>query len=237
MKIYAHRGVASLYPENTMIAFQEAVNMKSHGIELDVQLSKDGIPVVIHDETLERTTDGTGWVKDYTYEELRQFNASYKFREQFGHCPIPTLAEVCKLIRYTSISLNIELKNEIIPYPELEEKVYEVINLFQLNDQVVISSFNHESLKYFRTIAKDIQTAVLSDHAIENSVEYILSLGATGFHPNYLTVKKELVDELRACGIVVRPYTVNDPSVMKQMHEDGVEAVFTDFPQLMLPLK
>ncbi|PLS02360.1 glycerophosphodiester phosphodiesterase [Neobacillus cucumis] len=233
MKIYAHRGVASLYPENTLVAFQAAARMKCDGIELDVQLTKDGVPVVIHDETLDRTTDGTGWVKDFVYEELRKFNASYKFGEQFGHCPIPTLEEVCNFISHTSITLNIELKNEIVSYPTLEEKVYDLIHSYKLKDQVVISSFNHESLKHFRSITKDVQTAVLTENTIENTVDYILNLGASGYHPNFSTVTRELVKELDRCRIAVRPYTVNEPQVMQKFRDWGVESVITDYPQLM----
>lgn len=233
MKIFAHRGVASLYPENTMIAFQEAVRLKCDGIELDVQLTKDEVPVVIHDETLERTTNGTGWVKDYMYDELKLLNASYKFGNQFGHCPIPTLEEVCNFISNTSITLNIELKNEIITYAKLEEKVYDLILSYNLKNQVVISSFNHKSLKHFRSIAKDVNTAVLSENSIENVVEYIQDLGASGYHPNFSTITMEQVEELNTSGIAVRPYTVNDPQVLQKFSEWGIEAIITDYPQLM----
>ncbi|MGF9964383.1 glycerophosphodiester phosphodiesterase [Bacillus rhizoplanae] len=236
MKIYAHRGVASLYPENTMVAFEEAVRMGYDGIELDVQLTKDNVPVVIHDETLERTTNGTGWVKDYTYEELCTFHAAYKYEKELGHCPIPTLEEVCQLIQGKSIMLNIELKNEIIIYPQLEEKVYDVIRSFHMQDQVVVSSFNHESLKYFRSIAKDIETAVLTEKPIENVIEYIKGLGASGYHPDFSILTKELVTELKANDIAIRPYTVNDPKVAQQLHDWGVSAIVTDYPQIIMPL-
>lgn len=234
MKIYAHRGVASLYPENTMVAFQEAARLKCNGIELDVQLSKDGVPVVIHDETLDRTTNGTGWVKDYSYDELRLFNASYKFGEKFGHCPIPTLEEVCSFVSRTPLTLNIELKNEIVPYPTLEEKVYDLIHSNKIKDQVVVSSFNHESLKYFHSIAKDVKTAVLTEKPIDNIVEYIQDIGATGYHPNFTIITKDLMDMLNTYEIAVRPYTVNDPQVMQKLRNWGVEAVITDYPQLIL---
>jgi glycerophosphoryl diester phosphodiesterase len=234
MKIYAHRGVASLYPENTMVAFQEAARLKCNGIELDVQLSKDGVPVVIHDETLERTTNGTGWIKDYSYDELRMFNASYTFGEKFGHCPIPTLEEVCSFVSRTSLTLNIELKNEIVPYPTLEEKVYDLIHSYKIKDQVVVSSFNHESLKHFHTIANDVKTAVLTEKPIDNIVEYIQDIGATGYHPNFRIITKDLMDMLNTYEIAVRPYTVNDPQVMQKLRNWGVEAVITDYPQLIL---
>ncbi|MFD3449505.1 glycerophosphodiester phosphodiesterase [Microbacteriaceae bacterium 4G12] len=236
MKIYAHRGVSSLYPENTMIAFEEAVRMKCDGIELDVQLTKDQVPVVIHDEMLERTTNGTGWVKDYTYEELRAFNASYKQKDELGHCKVPTLDEVCGLLKGTQMELNIELKTEVIAYPQLEEKVYEIIRSYQMQDQIVVSSFNHESLQHFRAIAKDVQMAVLTEQPIENVVEYIKGLGASGYHPDFSILTKELVQELRENGIAIRPYTVNDPKIAEQLRDWGISAIVTDCPQTMMPL-
>ena len=96
IKVYAHRGYSGRFPENTMLAFQEAAKTGCDGIELDVQLTKDGQLVVIHDETIDRTTDGSGYVRDYTLEELRRFNAAAKWDGRFGFQPIPTFEEYCQ---------------------------------------------------------------------------------------------------------------------------------------------
>ena len=95
----AHRGYSGNYPENTMLAFRKAVEAGADGIELDVQLTRDGEPVILHDEQVDRTTDGTGWVKDLTLAELRKLDASYLYTGQYGFNPVPTLREYCEFIR------------------------------------------------------------------------------------------------------------------------------------------
>ena len=142
-KNFAHRGFSGKYPENTLLAFEKAVEAQTDGIELDVQLTKDGEIVIIHDETIDRTTNGKGLVVDYTYEELEKFDASYIYTGQFGFNKIPTLREYFNLIKDTNIITNIELKTGINEYQGIEEKVYNLIKEFQLEDRVIISSFNH----------------------------------------------------------------------------------------------
>ena len=115
----AHRGYSGKYPENTMLAFEEAAKTGADGIELDVQLTKDGQVVVIHDERIDRTTDGSGWVKDYTYEELKKFNAARVKGDQFGFQPIPSFEEYCAWAKNQSLFTNVELKTSIIYYPEV----------------------------------------------------------------------------------------------------------------------
>ncbi len=115
-KNFAHRGFSGKYPENTMLAFRKAVEEGVDGIELDVQLTKDGEVVIIHDETIDRTTDGKGLVVSYTYDELRKFDASFKFRGQCGFNPIPTLREYFELVKDKNLVTNIELKTGLNEY-------------------------------------------------------------------------------------------------------------------------
>ena len=123
-KNFAHRGFSGKYPENTLLAFEKAIEAQADGIELDVQLTKDGEIVIIHDETIDRTTNGKGLVADYIYEELEKFDASYIYTGQFGFNKIPTLREYFNLIKDTNIVTNIELKTGINEYQGIEEKVY-----------------------------------------------------------------------------------------------------------------
>lgn len=125
MKIWAHRGASGYAPENTMEAFSEAVRRKADGIELDVQLTKDGEIVVIHDEKLERVSNGTGWVKDYTLKELRKLNFNKTFPEQ-GSARIPTLKEVYELMKKEDMLVNVELKTSIVFYEGLVDKVLDL---------------------------------------------------------------------------------------------------------------
>ncbi|WP_318508470.1 glycerophosphodiester phosphodiesterase family protein [Bacillus sp. T3] len=151
--IFAHRGYSALNPENTMQAFMEAERVGADGIELDVQMTRDGVLVVIHDEKLDRTTDGSGYIKNLTYKEISKFNANYKFKKWFQKTPVPRLEEVFEWMRSNQIICNIELKNNVFPYPGMEEKVIALINQYQLNNRIIISSFNHYSVVYSYRLA------------------------------------------------------------------------------------
>ena len=146
MKVYAHRGYSGLYPENTMLAFEKAAETGCDGIELDVQLTKDGTVVVIHDETVDRTTWGTGRVLDYTHEELRKLDASRLFGDRYGFCPIPSFEEYCSWAAGQNLVTNIEIKTGVYYYEELEKKTLEIVRKYGLEDRVFYSSFNHMSL-------------------------------------------------------------------------------------------
>lgn len=142
MKIWAHRGASAHAPENTLPAFELAYLSGADGIELDVQLSKDGVPVVIHDERIDRVSNGTGYVCNYTLEELKGFNVNQYFPE-YGNVAIPTLAEVYDLVRDMDMVINLELKNSVIFYEGLEEKVLRLAAEKGLEERMIYSSFNH----------------------------------------------------------------------------------------------
>ena len=129
MKLFAHRGVSGEAPENTLAALKAAAESGAHGIELDVQLTKDAQIVVIHDETIDRTTNGTGYVKDMTWEQLRTYDAGSWFHPSFKGESIPSLEEVLDVVtaHHESMIINIELKNDQIDYPQLEEKVLDLL--------------------------------------------------------------------------------------------------------------
>ena len=142
-EIFAHRGASGYAPENTMDAFKLAVKQGAEGIELDVQLSKDGIPVVIHDETIDRVTNGHGYVKDYTLEELKNFTIMKGKYQEYEHSKIPTLEEVLVYAKKENLTVNIELKTGIYWYPEIEEKTVDLVKKTKMEDLVIYSSFNH----------------------------------------------------------------------------------------------
>ena len=139
-KNFAHRGFSGKYPENTMLAFKKAIESGVDGIELDVQLTKDGEVVIIHDETIDRTTDGKGLVSSYTYEELSKFDASFIYRNQIEFNKIPTLREYFELIKNKKIITNIELKTGVFEYAGIEEKVWNLIQEYEMEEKVIISS-------------------------------------------------------------------------------------------------
>lgn len=159
MKNFAHRGFSGKYPENTMLAFRKALECGADGIEMDVQLTKDGELVVIHDERVDRTTNGTGNVRDYTLEELQKLDASYIYSEEVGFQTIPTFDEYCRWVAGTPLVTNIELKTGVYPYPGIEAKVWPVLQRYHLEDKVIISSFNHESVLRMKALAPDLNMA------------------------------------------------------------------------------
>ncbi|PRS80304.1 MULTISPECIES: glycerophosphodiester phosphodiesterase [unclassified Bacillus (in: firmicutes)] len=239
-KIFAHRGFKGIYPENTMIAFEQALHSGADGIELDVQLTKDGKLAVIHDEKLNRTTNMKGLVKDHTYEELKAGDASHSFYEETGAVSIPLLEEVLELVtQQSSLIINIELKNSIYRYPGIEEKVKEQIEHFQIEDRVLVSSFHHGSLALFHKLMPHVELAVLTMDVIHQPEMYLKTVPARGYHPNIkgAGVTKEVVSALRAAQQVIRPFTVNSEKQMKSMFSLGVDGIFTDFPDRAVKIR
>ncbi|SFA96925.1 MULTISPECIES: glycerophosphodiester phosphodiesterase [unclassified Bacillus (in: firmicutes)] len=236
-KIIAHRGYSALFSENTMTAFVEAEKSGAEGLEIDVQLTKDGELVVIHDEKLDRTTSGTGWVKDFTFAEIRKLNANILFKTQTKKEPIPSLVELLDWIKSTNLILNIELKNGILPYEGMEEKVISLVRAHDLSSRVIISSFNHYSIvKSFR-LAPEIETAPLYSEGLYMPWIYAQSIGAKGIHPKYIAANDFIVKSAMENGIAVRPYTVNKESEMRRLINVGCSAFVTDDPVKALKIR
>ncbi|WP_110111267.1 glycerophosphodiester phosphodiesterase [Bacillus sp. CGMCC 1.16541] len=234
MRIFGHRGAAGTHPENTMISFKEAIRVGADGIELDVHMTKDNELVVIHDEKVDRTTNGKGYVKDLTYAEIKKLDASYKFKKRYGVCPIPTLEEVLQWASEQLTEVNIELKNNIFEYAYMEMKVIDLIYKYNMQNRVIISSFNHNSLARVISLDSNLETAVLYSYPLFEPWIYAQHLGAKALHPNYRTVNEVNVDVSRDFSLKVRPYTINDVNIAKQMYKYGCEAVITDYPEKMV---
>jgi len=228
----AHRGANTDAPENTMAAFRRAVEVGASGLEFDVQLSKDGSVVVIHDEKLERTTSGSGLVKDYTLQELQHLDAGSWFGEEFAGEKIPTLDQVLDQFSSTNLVYNIELKSGIVLYPGLEEKVIEAVTTRKLEDQVVVSSFNHYSLVTCRELNKEIRTGMLYVAGLFEPWGYALKLGCYSVHPLFYHLQHpELVSGFREHNLAIYAWTVNEPLYMELMVAGGIDAIITDRPQ------
>jgi glycerophosphoryl diester phosphodiesterase len=219
----AHRGYSGKFDENTMIAFRKAVEYKADGIETDVQLSKDGIPVIIHDETLDRTTDGAGYVKDYTLAELK------KFRTENSE-EIPTLKELLEFVAKSNVKiLNLELKNSIVQYEGLEEKVLEMIYKYDLKEKIIISSFNHLSLVKIRKLDNEIRLGALTDSTLVNVPKYLKDISVECYHPCFPSIlNDEYMKEIKEAGIVVNPYTVNKEEHMKMVIKVRPDSIITN---------
>lgn len=230
-KVWAHRGASAHAPENTLPAFELAHLLGADGIELDVQLSKDGVPVVIHDERIDRVSDGTGCVRDYTLEELQSFNMNRQF-PAYGRVRIPTLAEVYELVKDMNMTINLELKNSVVFYEGLEEKVLKLAEEMGLKDRMIYSSFNHYSMQKIRRLLPSARTALLYSEGIVDVAEYAGRLKAFAVHPSLKNMEYPGVDIVREChekSIRVHVWTVNEETDIEKMRQCGADAVITNF--------
>ncbi|WP_214751453.1 glycerophosphodiester phosphodiesterase [Exiguobacterium sp. E.TIA.1] len=218
MLIYAHRGYSAKYPENTICAFKAALPHVD-GIELDVQLTRDGRLVVIHDETVDRTTNGSGFVKNMTLRQLRLLRTESGER-------IPTLEEVLVLLEPTDVTLNIELKTDRFDYDGIEYLTWLAVTEFKLEQRVVFSSFNPDTLIRLRDIAREARIAVLTTDGHPNLIEFVERIGAEAVHaqPEFMGTRDWMT--LREQNRLLRLYTINDPSELPDM--TGVDAIMTD---------
>lgn len=231
MKIWAHRGACAYAPENTMPAFELAKRLGADGIELDVQLTKDGIPVIIHDERLDRTCDGTGFVKDYTLEELRKFNAAKKY-PAYGRVEIPTLAEFYAWLSDTELTVNLELKNSIVLYDGLEEKVLTLAKEYGVEDRIIYSSFNHYSMQRIKQLCPEAKAAFLYSNGILDIAEYADKYHMDAVHPSLKNLEySDIVKECHAKGIKVHVWTVNEDADFERLKALGVDAVITNYAE------
>lgn len=232
-KNFAHRGFSGRYPENTLLAFGKAIEAGADGIELDVHFTKDKELVVIHDETLDRTTDGTGAVADHTYSELSELDASGSYKGRFGFQKIPTLREYFELVRpVDGFITNIELKTGIIDYPGIEKAVLDLIDEFDLRERIIISSFNHFSVIRFKKLAPDVKCGFLEESRIIDFGAYTAKHGIDFVHPLHYTLDDDAFKEIRSHNLGINTWTVNDECDMRRMIENGVDAIIGNYPDL-----
>ncbi|CAM3694574.1 glycerophosphodiester phosphodiesterase [Aeromicrobium ponti] len=232
VKIFAHRGMSGHYPENTMAAFQAALEAGAAGIELDVQMAKDGKLVVIHDETVDRTTNGSGYIKDMTYAEIVQLDAGGWFAAANAGETIPELDTVFQwAVRDgNELLINVELKNDLIEYPGLEEKVIELVQRYGMEERVILSSFNEESMRRVRKLHPTLQTGYLITGVPEDTLVVAKRIGVNSIHCEEAFALSELGREAKEAGFPLRVYTVNDETRSDFLTKAGVEVIMTDFP-------
>lgn len=243
VNIWAHRGSSMMNPENTLLAFRKAAELEGiTGIEFDVQLTKDGEIVVIHDEKVDRTTDGTGNVRDYTLNELKQLTISGDGEVH----SIPTLRETFEMLapycKNKGLRLNIELKNSIIRYEGMEQKVIDMVSEFNLEDYVVYSSFNHDSIGLVKQIKADAEVAYLAGD-YHRCMDGIRKYGGMTIHPAQwgMPVNKGDVEDIRNAGFCVRMRNGSEPlygqcrtlpdTDLREYYRLGATDIFTNVPE------
>ena len=240
--IIAHRGYSAYYPENTLLAFDKAADFDIWGIELDVHLTKDQEVVIIHDERIDRTSNGQGYVKDKTLKELKTFAFYGDFPQtQVSHpeaIKILTLREFFEWFKPLSLKVNIELKTNIFRYQGINERVWGLIQEFNLADRVLISSFNHHSVVDFMSLAKGsaVEFAFLTGACLLEPGSYCHQYGVGHYHPYFVSLEPADLINCQDQGIQVNPYTVNDPELIQQVAAMGVDAIITNYVERALDL-
>ncbi len=238
MKIIAHRGLSGFYPENTMLAFKKCLNLNIYGIELDVQKTKDNQLVVIHDEKVDRTFNGTGYIKDMTLNELQSLNSNFRDYENNKDCKIPTLKEVLTLFKPTDFIINIELKNNKIKYKNLEEDVINLVKELKMERRVIISSFRMKSLNKLKALCPKITRSYLISekfykHRLKNMIFYkAIKNKSTYLSPNYIIADKKFINKCHRRDIKILCYTVNTIEEYEKLLKLKVDGIFTDFPNI-----
>ena len=216
-----HRGANGYEPENTLVSFQKALDMQVDGIELDVHLSIDGNLIVMHDDTINRTTNGKGFVNQLTLKELKSFKINYTIE-------IPTLEEVFDLVDKKCL-INIELKNH-----DTAEKVVQLIEKYIAEKNwkyadFIVSSFDWNAIQQIRFLNDKIPIGVLTEDDLDLAFSYAKFLKAEAINPDFHLLTAEKVAEFHKKGIKVFPWTVNNPEDIQKMKAMKVDGIITDF--------
>lgn len=231
-KIWAHRGASGYAPENTLEAFELAIHQNADGIELDIQLTKDGELVVAHDEKIDRVTGKTGWIKNYTLKELKQFRFN-RTHPEFTNACIPTLKEVYELMQPTNLTVNVELKTSICFYPGIEEKALKLAKDMQMEERIIYSSFNHYTLKTLKELDSSVRTGLLYEDGWINVPAYGNNIGVNALHPaTYLLQYPDFLKDCKKYNLSLHVWTVNTKEHMEKLIKLGVDAIITDFPDI-----
>ena len=229
--LFAHRGFSGKYPENSPLAFFKAAEETSaDGIESDVHISRDGKLVIFHDATIERTSNGTGYIRNYTYEELLGFDIGSWKSPEFAGQHIWTLGQLLDFCKETGLLLNLELKNYEVFYEGLEARVIEEIVSRKMEDRVSVSSFNHISMQQFKLLNPEIETGLLYDKPLLDMDAYIARSNADNMHPRYMLMQyqPELMKLYHDKGMKVITWTVDEPADIRDMLRLGADGIISN---------
>ena len=244
----SHRGASGYAPEHTLVSYDMGEKMHGDYIEIDLQMTKDGQLIAMHDEKLDRTTDGTGNVKGYTLEQIKQLDAGSWFNERYPQyakpeyegLKVPTLEEVFQKFGKNA-NYYIETKSPNI-YPGMEKELLRLVNEYKINKKtLLVQSFSQESLKIMHDLDSSVKLvqllsyssyATVTDAQIDEVKKYAMGVG-----PNHTYLNEEYIQKIVGSGLEIHPYTVNDKERMKQLIDWGVTGMFTNFPDLLHEVK
>ena len=237
--VIAHRGVSGSYPENTLSAFQAAIDIRAEMVELDISTSKDGIPVTVHDRTVDRTTDFEGDVQSFSLEELKRMEVGAWFSEQFRGEEFPTLKNSLELMK-DKIAVNIEIKTEAVS-DETEggvvDKALQVVKDLDMTSSVIFSSFDYRVMEQLNVLDPKMAKALLYEASQSAELlpsELVQKYNVDIFNCSYKQLSEEWINDLQKHKIPYFVYTVNEPELMRELIEKGVSGIFTDFPKELI---
>ena len=236
-KVFGHRGASGYAPENTLEAFELAAKMGADGVELDVQIAKDGELVVAHDETIDRVANGEGLICELTTAQMKRlrFNRTHP---EYENATIPTLREVCELLRPTGLWINIELKNSRIFYESLEEKCVKLVYETGMAGRVFYSSFNHHSMRHMKQIDPALCCGLLYEATMIEPWRYAHALGMDAIHPHFseLQIPDEAA-QAHALGLKVNVWTANTEQEIRDSLLAGADTVISNYPDRALAVR
>lgn len=238
VKIIAHRGANAEAPQNTLPAFRKAIEYGADGFETDVHLTKDGVPVICHNYTVDDTSSGKGKISSFTLQELKELDFGSYFSPEFAGTGIPTLDEFLELTAASDIEImNIELKSPREKETDIVKKTLKAVKAHNLFDRLIISSFDKQLLKEAKEIDGKCRTGFLYSPNHRDSigmglfpVQIAKSINVDALHPLYYYVSEKLVRKAHQAGMKVNVWTVNKEKTVKKMVEYGVDGIITDIP-------
>lgn len=236
--VYAHRGASGYAPENTLEAFDLAIQQQAEGIELDVHLTRDHQVLVAHDELIDRVSDGTGMICKLSVKDIKKFLFN-RTHPEYDQARAPLLEEVLDLIKPTGLGINIEFKNSRIPYEGLENKCHELVVKAGMEDRIIYSSFNHHSLQRMKRIDSRAVCGLLYDCCLFDPADYLRKAGVEAMHPRFWDVllNPEDYERVRQQGGKTHVWTVNDDREMRKVFDAGVDIMITNYPDRALAVR
>jgi glycerophosphoryl diester phosphodiesterase len=180
-----------------------------------------------------RTTDGTGFVKDYNYSEIKKLDAGSWNSDEFKGCSIPSVEELISLVKNTDIIVNFEVKNGVIQYKGIEEKLINTIYEHGLQSRVILSSFNHYSMVKAKEVSSEIKTGLLYMEGLFKPERYARFVGADALHPYFYALSAEGIKEIKEEGLQINTFTVNDTNYMKYFLKLDIDGIITNYPDKM----
>ncbi|WP_440895791.1 glycerophosphodiester phosphodiesterase [Amphibacillus sp. Q70] len=232
--IIAHRGASFYRPENTLAAFELAYQQGADGIETDIHLSKDGIPMLIHDAQINRVTHATGLVNQLTCQELKEYDIGSWFNSKYHTERMVTLAEFLHWAHGKNLLLNLELKTGDMDDSSIEKIVYQEVDKYKMLNQVIFSSFNSQTLERLKKIDPNTKVAILASRHQLTLLQTSQQLQFNGVHLKHNYIDRVIIRKYHREGKYVGVYTVNNPNQMRRCFQANCDMIITDRPDLAI---